>query len=177
MSSIKNTVLLNTESTRSRKRKNRIQEGEEDINLYQFDNDCEAHNKPTSGGNRSRNFKYEEQENKEKRRVKQLEKEYARQNQDPSNRLGKNAKKAAARRALVLNDEIPEEVEIMKDKNAKKLAAWIEQNPETEEIVHAVIGVKSRQIYGRLKRKPGHRGKPELTVLEFEDNELEFPEM
>jgi hypothetical protein len=77
----------------------------------------------------------------------------------------------------VLNEKIPEEVEIMKGRNAKKLAAWIEQNPETEEIIQSVIGVKSRQIYGRLKRKPGHRGKPELTVLEFEDNELEFPEM
>jgi hypothetical protein len=177
MSSIKNITVLNVEKIRSRKRKIRIQEGEEDTNLYQVDNDCDTHNQSTSGGNRSKIFKYGEQENKEKRRVKQLEKEYARQNHEPSNRLGKNAKKAASRRALVLNEEIPEEVEIMKGRNAKKLAAWIEQNPETEEIIQSVIGVKSRQIYGRLKRKPGHRGKPELTVLEFEDNELEFPEM
>jgi len=83
-----------------------------------------------------------------------------------------NAKKAAARRAHVLNEEIPEEVEIMKGRNAKKLLAWFEQNPETEEIVHTVIGVKSRQIYGRLKRKPGHRGKPDVTILDFDDIEL-----
>ena len=177
MSSIENTTVLNVEKIRSRKRKNRIQEGEEDTNLYQVDNDCDTHNQAISGGNRNRNFKYGEQENKEKRREKQLEKEYARKNHDPSNRLGKNAKKMIARRAIILNEKIPEEVEIMKGRNAKKLAAWIEQNSETEEIIHSVIGVKSRQIYGRLKRKPGHRGKPELTVLEFEDNELEFPEM
>jgi hypothetical protein len=176
MSSIKNTVVLNTESTRSRKHKNRIQE-EEDTNLYQFDNDCEAQNQPTSRGNRNRNFKYGEEENKQKRKLHQLKKDHDRHNQDPSNRLGKNAKKAVARRALVLNEERPEEVEIMKGRNAKKLAAWIEQNPEAEDIVKAVISVKTRQVYGRIKRKPGHRGKPDITVLEFEDNELDFPEM
>ncbi len=42
---------------------------------------------------RSRKLKYEEQENKKKRSLHQREKDYARHNQDPSIRLGKNAKK------------------------------------------------------------------------------------
>jgi|UniRef100_A0A6C0ARX7 hypothetical protein len=34
------------------------------------------------------------------------------------------------------------------------------------------------KLFGRLKRKPGHRGKPEeITVLDIEDNELEFSAM
>ena len=179
MSSIENITVLNVEKIRSRKRKNRIQEGEEDTNLYLVDNDCDTHNQATSGGNRNRNFKYGEQENKEKRRVKQLEKEYARQNHEPSNRLGKNAKKVAARRALVLTDDIPTEVEIMKGKNARKLAAWIVQNSQTSSEEPVVVSsINSTKLFGRLKRKPGHRGKPErLTILDFEDDELEFPEM
>jgi hypothetical protein len=103
MSSIENTNIVS-----------KIQEYEEEIILHDFDDDFDVHNQSISGGKRSRNFKYGEQENKEKRREKQLEKEYARKNHDPSNRLGKNAKKMIARRALVLNEKIPEQVEIMK---------------------------------------------------------------
>ena len=177
MSSIENTTVLNTENTLSRKRKNRVEEDDEDTNLYQFENYCDPQSQVTSTRNRGRNFKYGEQENKEKRREKQLEKEYSRQNQEPSNRLGKNAKKAAARRSIVLTQETPTEVEVMKGKNSEKINTWIKENQEKTEIVQQLIGVKSRQIYGRLKRKPGHRGKPEVTILDFEDNELEFPEM
>ena len=180
MSSTTNTVLLTNGTAISRKLRNIIQEDEEEINLFQFDNDCEVHNQSTAGCNRVRNFKYGEQENKEKRREKQLEKEYARQNQEQSNRLGKNAKKVAARRALVLTDNIPTEVEITKGKNARKLAAWIVQNSQTssEEPIVLVSSIKSTKLFGRLKRKPGHRGKPErLPILDFEDDELEFPEM
>jgi hypothetical protein len=130
-----------------------------------------------SENTRSRKVKYGEQENKQKRKLHQLKKDHDRHNQVSSNRLGKNAKKAAARHAYVLNEETPEEVEILKGRNVKKLLAWIEENPETEEIVQAAISVKPRQIYGRIKRKPGHRGKPDVTILDFEDNELEFPAM
>ena len=178
MSSIENTTVLNTENTLSRKRKNRVEEhDDEDTNLYHFENDCDPQSQVSSSRNRCRNFKYGEQENKEKRREKHLEKEYSRQNQEPSNRLGKNAKKVAARRSIVLNEHGHTEVEIMKGKNSEKINTWIKENPQTIEMVQQVIGVKSRQIYGRLKRKPGHRGKPEVTILDFEDNELEFPEM
>jgi hypothetical protein len=177
MSSIENNTVLNVEKISSRKRKNRIPEDEnEDTNLHEFYNDCEPHNQATSGGKRTRNFKYGEQENKEKRREKQLEKEYARQNQDPSNRQGKNAKKAAARLAIILNDERPVEVEIMKGKNAKKLADWIEQRSKILSEQSAVTTTKTTKLFGRLKRKPGHRSKPDVTILEIE-NVLDFPAM
>jgi hypothetical protein len=167
MSSIDNTII-----------DSRIQEYEEEINLHDFDDDFEVHNQSISGGKRSRNFKYGEQENKEKRREKQLEKEYGRKNHDPSNRQGKNAKKAAARRALVLNEEIPEELQLMKGKNAKKLAAWIDQKSKIISEQETVTSTKTTKLFGRLKRKPGHRSKPEeIPVLDIEDNELEFPEM
>lgn len=176
MSSIENPTVLNFEKTSSGKRKNRIEE-DEDTNLHNFDNDYEVHNKATSGGNRNRNFKYGEQENKEKRRATQLEKEYSRQNQHPSNRLGKNAKKAVARLAIVLNDERPEEVEIMKGKNAKKLADWIENRSKIISEQKSDTVTNTIKLFGRLKRKPGHRVKSEITILEIEDNELEYPAM
>jgi hypothetical protein len=169
MSSIDNTII-----------DSRIQEYEEEINLHDFDDDFEVHNQSISGGKRSRNFKYGEQENKEKRREKQLEKEYGRKNHDPSNRQGKNAKKASARLAIVLNDERPMEVELMKDNNSKKLAAWIEQRSKilTEQsLLNTTNTTNTTKLFGRLKRKPGHRVKPEIPILEIEDNELEFPMM
>jgi hypothetical protein len=177
MSSIENTTVLNTEKTLSRKHKNIIQEYEEEINLHDFDDDFEVHNQSISGGKRIRNFKYGEQENKEKRREKQLEKEYGRKNHDPLNRQGKNAKKASARLAIVLNDERPMEVELMKGKNSKKLAAWIEQRSKILSEQSLFNTTNTTKLFGRLKRKPGHRVKPEIPILEIEDNELEFPMM
>jgi len=110
--------------------------------------------------------------------LKQLEKEYARQKQVPSNRQGKNAKKTTARLAIVLNYERLEEVEIIKGKNAKKLAAWIDEKAKILSEQPVVTTIKMTKLFGRLKRKPGHRGKPEeITVLDIEDNELEFSAM
>jgi hypothetical protein len=119
--------------------------------------------------NHSKKNKYGEEENKQKRKLRQLEKEYLRHNQEPSNRLGKNAKKLAARRASILmEDNIIEEP--LKCKKAKKIAAWIEENQETEEITHTqVIGVKPVKNYGRIKRKPSHRGKQKrLEIFDYE---------
>jgi hypothetical protein len=119
--------------------------------------------------NHSRKNKYGEEENKQKRKLRQLEKEHVRHNQEPSNRLGKNAKKLAARRASILMEDKQIE-EPLKSKKAMKIAAWIEENQETEEMAsQQVIGVKPLKIYGRIKRKPSHRGKQErLEIFDYE---------
>jgi hypothetical protein len=80
--------------------------------------------------------------NKKNRTIKQLEKELERRNRSPSNRLGKNAKKEASRRNLVLNEEEHNE------------------EPNEEPFIENIIAgsIKPQRIpLGRLKRKPSHR--------------------
>ena len=95
--------------------------------------------------------------------LKNLQKELERKNRDPSIRLGKNAKKRAARREKVLAEEV-------------------ENSDDNDEELTEQIGVKPPRIpLSRMKRKPGHRdGRPD--VPEFDDYDdvndvIEFPEL
>jgi serine/threonine protein phosphatase PrpC len=94
-----------------------------------------------------------EVENRQNKTLKNLEKELERKSREPSKRLGKNAKKRAARREKILAEEVEN--------------YDLEQGPIEE------IGIKPPRIpLSRIKRKLGHRERrPE--VPEFEDKDVD----
>lgn len=85
---------------------------------------------------RSKKLKACEQERKQQVKERQMVKCAERKSREPGNRLGKNAKKIAGRRAFV-------------DK-------WTDTETELVEISDTVI-VLHKNNYVRIKRKPGHR--------------------
>jgi hypothetical protein len=92
------------------------------------------------------------------RKVRESEKVLEKKNRLPSNRLGKNAKKIAGRRALVL-----ENIEVI--------------NEEVVVVAAEALPVKSARVpLGRVKSKVSHRvGRPKPTAFPRDDDEDEFP--
>jgi len=81
--------------------------------------------------------------NKNCKTLKILKKDLERRSRQPSNRLGKNAKKESARRAIIMEEEI---------ENVEEAPSLIGVKPPS------LIGVKPPRVHlGRMKRKPGHR--------------------
>lgn len=92
----------------------------------------------------------DEVHHKQSKTLKTLEKELERRNRQPSNRLGKNAKKESARRAIIIGGEDigGEDIENIEEST--------------------LFGVKPPRVpLGRMKRKPGHRERrPDFEDIE-----------
>lgn len=102
--------------------------------------------------------KFNDQEKKETKKVRQLEKEQERYQREPSNRLGKTAKKLEARRKFVASTEKSEE-------------DIIEENLLCEDR-YGTLQVP-KKVFGRPKRKPSHRDRPE----EFHDDDYQYRDL
>ena len=91
--------------------------------------------------------KYEEVNRKKGQLLNRIEKELERVNRQPSNRLGKKAKKLSARSAFICKED--EEIEVENIEDVK---------PNDEVILNTK---KSRIPLKKLKRKVSFREKPE----------------
>lgn len=127
--------------------------------------------------------KYEYNLLKDRKKYRQLGKQFDRSERPPSSRVGKIKQKFISRRENILKEEEPKEIfEIMKGKSANKLKTWTKQNSEKlydnvpfYNKFRANFHLEnSRKIFGRPIRKPGHRNKPDITIINFDENELDM---
>ena len=126
--------------------------------------------------------KYEQQYWKDKIKYSQLGKQFYRCERTPGSRVGKIKQKFISRRENILKeDDHKEQLEIMKGKSAHKLATWNKRNlkkssddvPFYNKFRPNFHLEKSRKIFGRPRRKPGHRNKLDITIVNFDENELD----
>ena len=110
-------------------------------------------------GPRNISLKITQRNLKEERKLHELRKDFDRHNKKPSERLGKNNKKMAARRKIVLY--------VHEETNESN-----ESNEINEQIVnnHA-----SRMKLCRIRRKESHRSKLEKPTFERDDHDDQFP--
>ena len=126
--------------------------------------------------------KYEYNLLKDRKKYRQLGKQFDRRERPSSSHVGKIKQKFISRRENILKEEEPKEnFEIMKGKSANKLETWTKQNSEKlydnvpfcNKFRSNFHLEKSRKIFGRPRRKPGHRNKPDITIVNFYENELD----
>ena len=114
---------------------------------------------------------------KDRKKYSQLGKQFERREKLPSYRIGKIKQRFISRRENILKEGEPKEnFEILKGKSANKLKAWNKEN--LEKLSNDVPFYnkfrpnfhleKSRKIFGRPRRKPGHRNKLDITIIENE---------
>ena len=114
---------------------------------------------------------------KDRKKYRQLGKQFERREKLPSYRIGKIKQRFISRRENILKEGEPKEnFEILKGKSANKLKAWNKEN--LEKLSNDVPFYnkfrpnfhleKSRKIFGRPRRKPGHRNKLDITIIENE---------
>ena len=118
----------------------------------------------------------------DRKKYRQLGKQFDRRERPPSSRVGKIKQKFISRRENILKEEEPKEnFEIMKGKSANKLQTWTKQNleklydnvPFYNKFRANFHLENSRKIFGRPKHKPGHRSKSDITIIDFDVNELD----
>lgn len=120
---------------------------------------------------------------KDRKKYRQLGKQFDRCERPSSSRVGKIKQKFISRRENILkDDEHKEQLEIVKGKSANKLEAWNKQNLEKSSHDAPFYNKfrpnfhpeKLRKIFGRPRRKSGHRIKPDITIVDFHENELDM---
>ena len=116
----------------------------------QFEQICLA------GASRGKTVKFAEQERRQGIKVSQITKENERKNREPATaNLGKNAKKTAGRRAVVM-------------------ALLDNPEEENERVEEEVVEKTNDKTFGRIKRKQGHRERPAETQHVFDSDDFPY---
>jgi len=121
-----------------------------------FDEYEQFEQKFLAGASRGKTVKFVEQERRQGIKVSQITKENERKNREPAAaNLGKNAKKTAGRKAVVMALlDSPEE--------------------ENERVEEEVIEKTKDKTFGRIKRKQGHRERPAETQHVFDSDDFPY---
>jgi hypothetical protein len=109
-----------------------------------------------AGASRGKTVKFVEQERRQGIKVSQIMKENERKNREPAvANLGKNAKKTAGRRAVVMA---------------------LLDNPEVdnESVDEEAVEKSNVKTFGRIKRKQGHRERPVETQHVFDSDDYPY---
>ena len=122
-----------------------------------FDEYEQFEQKFLAGASRGKTVKFVEQERRQGIKVSQITKENERKNREPAvANLGKNAKKTAGRRAVVM--------------------ALLDNPEDNETVVEEEVVEKTKdKTFGRIKRKQGHRERPTVeTTHEFDSDDFPY---